>query len=379
MRLFWIVLLGMLRAGYLLYSLLCLATPILAIAILVVDWNAGPEAAINLIRLTALATLVIAIVVSLALPTLIYIHRGKNDPNPWQSAFMSWFASLRWYWNTKPASMVKVGMPSGFLVENPTSYRLSATDMRNILDKLRPGDILLRAYDGYLDGLFIRHSSRCAKHGYRPGWFTHVALYVGEIGDKEREMVPKSFRHDSKFVQNGSQMVLHSMAMGVHSEDILTWFRCDYLAVLRIKPNPVKAHNVTPDSAVSASPLASEPGNQQIRAALNSGAPVEIVDVLANVKMSALEKVGEAYDFQCMITDKFNRFSCAEYVYYCYRSLHDALGLTPQLHGLYPFGKLIRKFAVMTRNTVTPDDYYRLGQNDHLEIVWVDERSKRNA
>lgn len=383
MRVVWILLLAVLRPLYFVYALFCwLAMPLTLLVLpwMIAGWTQPADLPTTFSAQVARVVAVLMGIAAAMLVSIVYIRRDKRDPNPWQSAFMSWFASLKWYWNDQPAPMVRAGLPSGFLVENPKSYRLTAHNMRELLALLQPGDILLRGYDGYLDGAAIRRSSRCAGHSYRPGWFTHAALYMGEIGDREIDLVPKTVRHNTQYIQRGPQMVLHSMAMGVHSEDILTWMRCDYMAVLRAKPDLTKRRDIAlTDNGAERNDLQSVSGCRQIRAALNQGSPVNLDDVIGNVRESALEMVGEPYDFQCIVTEKFTRFSCAEYVYYCYRSIHDALGLAPQMHGLYPLGRMLRHFAILPRMTVTPDDYYALGKNGHLETVWVDPHSRHNA
>ena len=354
MKYVWLTLLAVLRPFYLLYSLWCLSfIPAVALLGYLLCQHAFPSSEGLLILKTALQAVLLLLV--LIIPAMVFIHRSKGDPNPFQSAFMSWFGTLRWFSNSTPAAMVKVGLPSGYLVENPKSYRINGTDMRQILNLIQPGDILLRAYDGYMDGAFIKRSSLCSKQGYKPGWFTHAALYGGALADEDQAKVPEKFRHDGSYFQQGSQMVLHSMAKGVHCEDILTWCRCDYMAVLRIKPTLTQ----TTDGDAAA-----------------SSCPVDCSVAIQTAKLSALEKIGEPYDFECIETEKFNRFSCAELVYYCYRGIHDALGLAAQAHAFFPFGLWARHFSLMQRITVTPDDFYALAKAQHLELVWVDRNTR---
>jgi hypothetical protein len=379
MKIIWLLILALLRPIYFIYSLCCLLIPFFILYGLVYFFYPDTIAP-NLVTDLAIRILfALFILCAIVIPILVFSRKSAHDPNPFQSAFMSWFGTLRWYWNTVPGPMAKVGLPSGYLVENPMNYRLNAKDMRAILDKLQPGDILLRAYDGYLDGDFIRHSSVCSKNGYRPGWFTHAALFVGPLGDEDRIHVPKEFQQNKRFFQEGPQMVLHSMAIGVHAEDILTWFRCDYMVVLRVKSELKMTKIVELAKQPNKQRFGSDTASELIKNELLSGAPINSSDATQNAKLSALEKIGESYDFECAITDKFTRFSCAEFVYYCYRSIHDAIGLSPQLHAFYPLGKLNRHFSIMGRNTVTPDDFYTLAKENRLDVIWIDEISKRQA
>jgi hypothetical protein len=377
MKLFWVLALAMLRPLYFIYSIACLAAPFFILYCAACYFYPQLTAPNVVAHCLTEFTLGIAAILAIGIPLLVYHRKTPHDPNPFQSAFMSWYGTLRWSWNFVPGPMAKVALPSGYLVENPTSYRLNADDLRAILEKLKPGDILLRAYDGYLDGKFIRLSSLCSKHGYRKGWFTHAALFVGALDDNDRTHVPKNFSHDKKYFQGGPQMVLHSMAMGVHAEDILTWFRCDYMAVLRLNEDLTLLHKIDLPTAVKNKHRASDFASDQLKEALRSGTTVASTEAIQAAKMSALEKIGEPYDFECIETGKFHRFSCAEYVYFCYRCVHDALGLSPKLHALYPLGKLSRHFCLMGRNTITPDDFFRLAKEKHLELIWVDEISKK--
>jgi hypothetical protein len=92
---------------------------------------------------------------------------------------------------------IKVFKYPMFIVYDPGSYDLLGRDIRDILDSIKDGDILLRGFNNYLDGYLIS------------GSFSHAAFYYG--GNK----------------------VIHAMAEGVFEEDILTFTRCDHLCILR--------------------------------------------------------------------------------------------------------------------------------------------------
>lgn len=92
---------------------------------------------------------------------------------------------------------IKIYRGPFWLVYDPTTYEVKGKDVREIIKRIQPGDILLRGYRHYLDGYFI------------PGRFSHAALYVG----------------DGK--------VIHSMSKGVFREDILDFCRCDLVGIYR--------------------------------------------------------------------------------------------------------------------------------------------------
>lgn len=102
-----------------------------------------------------------------------------------KSVFLKWFSDIQLF---RAPIWVLFGK---------TSYNINGVDSRNILNVLRPGDILLRRYDHYVAGLFI------------PGYFTHTSIYVGDNN------------------------VIHMLGDGICKEDILTFLRCDDIIVLR--------------------------------------------------------------------------------------------------------------------------------------------------
>jgi len=371
MKYVWPILLGIFRTIYFSYSLWCILFPVAVLGIAYSLWT-GCFPTLSATREVAWFVGMALLVLAIAIVVEVFVRKTKLDPNVWQSAFMSWFGTLRWFRSSTPAPMVKVGLPSRYLVENPASYRLTGKGMREILSRLQPGDILLRAYDGYVDGSFIKLSSQCSQRGYRRGWFTHAALFVGTLGGQDRANVPIDFRDKEGYFDEGPQMVIHSMAKGVHTEDILTWCRCDYMAVFRVKPQITWAKNVDIATKTGQGPRPSEELTTRLKLSMRSKASIDRAEAIEAARLSALEKIGEPYDFECVVTDKFHRFSCAELVYYCYRSIHDALGLQASQHALYPLGMLSRYWAIMKRLTVTPDDFCDLGKTGHLEVVWID-------
>ena len=87
-----------------------------------------------------------------------------------------------------------------FAIYNPGAYKMTGPKVRRVLDCVQAGDVVLRGYNNYLDSFFIPlGESRCS----------HSGIYVG-----------------------GNQ-VIHSVAEGVISEDILTFCRADRVIVLR--------------------------------------------------------------------------------------------------------------------------------------------------
>jgi hypothetical protein len=326
MKVLWPILLAVFRSLYFGYALWCLAFPLAFLY-----WCFAYSDAVFWSGLVMAAVLIIG----------VYLQRTQADPNPWQSGFLAWFGTLKVFSTSKPGAMVGMGLPSAYLVENPRSYRIDGRNLRKVLSLLEPGDILLRGYDGYIDGTFIRRAARCSEKGYQPGWYTHAAVYVGALGEDDRALVPKDFAHNPEFFDTGAQMVIHSMSKGVHSQDILTFTRCDYLAVLR----------------------------------LPQGSGLDKAQAIASARRAALSKIGEKYDFDSSDTTRFHRFSCSELVYYCLQSVRQQLNLAPRLHALYPLGTWNPRLAVFKRKTIIPDDFYDLCGTHKLLRVWEDDHS----
>ncbi len=87
----------------------------------------------------------------------------------------------------------------GIIWFGDSSYHLKGVECREILNTIKPGDVLLRRFDHYLGALVI------------PGYWCHVAIYVGD------------------------NLVIQMSTTGIDSEDILTFLRSDNIAVLRPK------------------------------------------------------------------------------------------------------------------------------------------------
>jgi len=286
--------------------------------------------------------------------------------------FIAWIGTLKYF--RSPYCMV----------EDPGSYKLKGSDMRKLLDGstplLQPGDILLRGYDGYVDGELIRRTGGGQGNGK---YFSHAAIYVGKLDETDKNVVARRLqvpdgrggwrtateqemqqvRNDPGFFHSGEQMVVHSMGKGVFVEDILTFLRCDYLAVIRL-PEEISASRLsTAFSPVLKSALTGDA--LAIDETLRAGQDVSREEVVKAAKDSALGKIGSCYDFQFDSIKEHNRFSCSEFVYYCYKSVHRYIGLETKVHSF---------LGLFARNTITPPDIYDAAgmyqSGKKLEIVW---------
>lgn len=86
---------------------------------------------------------------------------------------------------------------------NAHGYRLKGAVYRKIRNMIKPGDIILRRYEGYLSSYMI------------PGFWNHAGLYIGDDGENPEQ-------------------VIHAISEGVIQEDILNFMRTDHMLVLRL-------------------------------------------------------------------------------------------------------------------------------------------------
>jgi len=225
-----------------------------------------------------------------------------------------------------------------FLVYDPGSYQVKGKDMREVLNLVKPGDILLRGYNNYLDGYFI------------PGYFSHVGLYVGEVtkDDASRITVPGG----TKLFHTGKQMVVHAMAEGVFVQDVLDFCRADRMLILRF-PEEFQARQILEEADVPYSTFNEQ--ERELFDSLNTGKTITLAKALTVIFNVALRQVGKKYDFSFDFKN-YNNLSCTEFLYFCVKSLEA-------FHRLKPTEK---KFVFYRKKVVVPDAFLRA----NLEIEW---------
>ncbi|MCK5726724.1 MAG: hypothetical protein KAH22_07875 [Thiotrichaceae bacterium] len=190
-----------------------------------------------------------------------------------------------------------------FILYDPGSYLIKGNETREIMNTLEAGDILIRGYKNYLDGYFI------------PGYFSHAALYLGNVPNENNITLLPSVK--DQFYAEGEQIVVHAMAEGVFMEDLLNFCRCDYIVVLR--PSKVSQEDVD------------------------------------NIYNRALMELGTPYDFQFDFS-RYNNLSCTEFVYLCMKESMDEEGVVLR----------DRRAPFRKRPTLIPDDFI----NSSLKVVW---------
>lgn len=88
-----------------------------------------------------------------------------------------------------------------WLVYDPDDYQVTGDKVLEIMEKIKPGDIILRGYNRYLDGKFIPDKLK----------FSHGAIYVG------------------------NNKIIHAVAEGVSETNIVEFCQCDRIAIFRPK------------------------------------------------------------------------------------------------------------------------------------------------
>lgn len=84
-----------------------------------------------------------------------------------------------------------------FVIYDPYEYKVNGNDWKEFVEFLKPGDIVLRAYDHYLIGDII------------PGRYSHAGLYIGD------------------------NTIIHAVGNGISKIHIFDFAKCDGLAIIR--------------------------------------------------------------------------------------------------------------------------------------------------
>lgn len=234
-----------------------------------------------------------------------------------------------------------------FLLYDPRGYRVKGEDARQAMKRVRPGDILLRGYDNYLDGYFI------------PGYFSHAGLYVGSVTKEEDYHLVERPR-GKKIFRDGKQMVIHSIAEGVFMEDLLNFCRCDYMAILRFPDLITRASQSQPLNIPKREWRDPE---EAIRDSLKRGDQVKFAEALPAIREMALINLGRPYDFNFDFAN-FDRLCCTEFVYLCTKSLASFLRIRP----------ISRRVLFVSKRVVRPDDFLDSG----LQVIWCSSSTRED-
>lgn len=236
------------------------------------------------------------------------------------------------------------------LLYDPGSYRVRGEDAREVINLVKPGDILLRGYVRYLDGYVI------------PGYFSHVGLYLGRVSNEDLHLVEDKEKRREKF-RTGDQMVMHSMAEGVFMEDLLGFCRCDYMAILRFPPSVERdPEAIPPPPALKFQKREWLDQEKKISERLDGGETIHFSEAFPVIREKALRCLGRPYDFGLDFTD-YDQLCCTEFVYLCTKSLYSFLQVKPEP------GKVL----IFRGKAIKPDAFLKT----NLQPVWCSESASK--
>jgi len=102
-----------------------------------------------------------------------------------QATFLTWFGNI------------KVFKWPLFIIYDPTVFSMPGEKILEVRNLLQPGDVILRGFSMYLDGMFV------------PGDYSHGAIYVGD------------------------DTIVHAVAKGVSKINVVDFCECDRICILR--------------------------------------------------------------------------------------------------------------------------------------------------
>jgi hypothetical protein len=123
-------------------------------------------------------------------------------------------------------SNIKVFKRPLFIAYRPQTFAIKGPQTREILKSVKPGDILVRSFNNYLNGYFV------------PGTFQQAGFYLSEVTHEHLSKLAQI--EDPTDYHTGRQMVIHTVGDQVVLSDLIDFCRCDSLAVMRF-PRQLKS------------------------------------------------------------------------------------------------------------------------------------------
>jgi hypothetical protein len=279
----------------------------------------------------------------------------------------------------KLSNAIQIVKRPPFIIYRPQRLAISGTHTREIMELVKPGDILVRSYNHYLSNLFLR------------GTFTHVGFYLGEVSETHLKQLAK-INNPTQF-KLSKQMVIHASDAQVHLDDLIDFCRCDGLAVMRfprqLKPltnqplpetlqayfaNPTQViqeatsidlkpstkDTETTESAATTPPLdatdlAIIKAEKDIAQHLVQGKSIEFEKIFKILYRLALKELTTPHSYQFDI-EPFYLTAGTELVYFITKSIIWNYGIEPQPVRLF----------FQQRNLIMPDMFV----DSNLEEIW---------
>ncbi|ALG67860.1 YiiX/YebB-like N1pC/P60 family cysteine hydrolase [Beggiatoa leptomitoformis] len=240
-----------------------------------------------------------------------------------------------------------------FIVYQPHSFLIKGKDTQEVMHLIKPGDILLRTYNNYLDKYFVK------------GTFTHAGLYLGEVTENHLRQIAKVDKPER--YATGTQMVIHALADTVILEDLIQFCRCDALAILRFPQQLVlQKGRIPPDTVLNYLTEYAKVEAKSHQAAVLK-AEIDIMTRLAqgdSLHFDTLFKIIYRVALSELITphpadfgfDNFSPLSCTELIYFATKSICWNYDIEPTK----------QKIFFQQRRVIEADTF----TNTDLEEVW---------
>ena len=281
-------------------------------------------------------------------------------------------------------SDIKVSKWPLFMVYRPRNFAIKGNHTREVLKRVKPGDILVRSFNGYLNNYFI------------PGTFKHVGFYLGEVTENHLKQFAE-VENPTQF-KTGRQMVIYALGDKIVLEDLIDFCRCDGLAVMRFPrqlkslnkcqipdilqqyfEDPTGAANKGGDEKTSAeseekakkakkNEQAKEPvkldattkaiveNEKKIAQYLAQGKVVEFEKIFKILYRIAIRELSTPYDYDFGIDFFCTTTRSTEFVYFITKSICWNYGIEPER----------RRVFFKPRTVITPDTFV----DGDLEEVW---------
>ena len=251
------------------------------------------------------------------------------------------------------ASHIKVSKWPLFITYNPHGFALKGRHTREVMKAVRPGDILTRSFNNYLNNFFI------------PGAFKHVGFYLGQVTENHLRKIAK-IEHPAHFV-TGAQIVIHVINGEIVLEDLMDFCRCDGLAVMRFPaelksldsrqiPEALSTYFTTftePQEGTQPSPLVKS--EKDVAQHLAKGTALKFEKIFKLLYQVALNQLTAPYEFELGM-DAFDATASTEFVYFVTKSICWNYGIEPET----------KKILFKPRQIIEADNYV----NSDLEEIW---------
>ncbi|MDM8559311.1 hypothetical protein [Candidatus Parabeggiatoa sp. HSG14] len=284
-------------------------------------------------------------------------------------------------------SNIKVSKWPFFMFYRPHSFTLKGNHTREIMKLVKPGDILVRSFNNYLNGYFME------------GTFKHVGFYLSEVSEQHLKQFAQ-IQNPTEY-NTGRQMVIYTIGDKIFLEDLIDFCRCDGLAIMRFPrqlkslarreipeilqayfENPIKpVDEVTDEESEKnnskkkkgkkakeekdeppkepvkpdATTLAIVKAEKDIAQHIANGKGVEFEKIFKILYRIALRQLSTPYDYDFGI-DQFPGLTSTEFVYFITKSICWNYGIEAESSRIFLKKRLV----------ITPDMFV----DGDLEEVW---------